>query len=148
MKFRDSITLRRAVAGLALIFALSQPITAEARGGGGFHGGGGGFHGADAFHSVGGFHGAAGFHSVAAFHGGGMHVGGLHAFGRPLVGSARFDHWHDRGIGDGWWGDVPYVDDGDDSTVAGQYWYYCQSPAGFYPYVTSCSTGWQPVPAS
>ena len=27
-------------------------------------------------------------------------------------------------------------------------WYYCSEPAGYYPYVTQCKTGWQSVPAS
>jgi hypothetical protein len=30
---------------------------------------------------------------------------------------------------------------------AGQYWYYCPYPAGYYPYVASCYYPWQPVPA-
>jgi hypothetical protein len=25
-------------------------------------------------------------------------------------------------------------------------WYYCSDPAGYYPYITQCDTGWQPVP--
>jgi hypothetical protein len=29
-----------------------------------------------------------------------------------------------------------------------QTWYYCSDPAGYYPYVTQCNTGWQTVPAS
>jgi hypothetical protein len=29
-----------------------------------------------------------------------------------------------------------------------QIWYYCSDPAGYYPYVTQCNTGWQTVPAS
>ena len=29
-----------------------------------------------------------------------------------------------------------------------QTWYYCSDPAGYYPYVTQCKTGWQSVPAS
>ncbi len=28
---------------------------------------------------------------------------------------------------------------------AGGYWYYCASPAGYYPYVPQCSVPWQPV---
>jgi hypothetical protein len=28
-----------------------------------------------------------------------------------------------------------------------QTWYYCSDPAGYYPYVTQCKTGWAPVPA-
>ena len=31
---------------------------------------------------------------------------------------------------------------------ASQTWYYCSDPAGYYPYVTQCNTGWQAVPAS
>jgi hypothetical protein len=30
----------------------------------------------------------------------------------------------------------------------GQYWYYCQSPAGYYPYVRSCKGPWEPVPST
>jgi len=33
-------------------------------------------------------------------------------------------------------------------SAATQYWYYCSNPAGYYPYVTHCNTGWQTVPAS
>ncbi len=28
-----------------------------------------------------------------------------------------------------------------------QTWYYCDNPAGYYPYVSNCSTGWRQVPA-
>jgi hypothetical protein len=29
-----------------------------------------------------------------------------------------------------------------------QNWYYCSDPAGYYPYLTQCNTGWQAVPAN
>ncbi|MEI9987510.1 MAG: hypothetical protein WDN69_32845 [Aliidongia sp.] len=29
-----------------------------------------------------------------------------------------------------------------------QQWYYCSSPAGYYPYVQNCASGWQAVPAT
>jgi hypothetical protein len=48
-----------------------------------------------------------------------------------------------------WWGSYPdygYYDYSQPYT--GQTWYYCSDPAGYYPYVTQCNTGWQPVPAS
>lgn len=28
------------------------------------------------------------------------------------------------------------------------FWYYCQNPAGYYPYVSSCPGGWTPVPST
>jgi hypothetical protein len=39
-----------------------------------------------------------------------------------------------------------YVDDYSDDYDGGQYWYYCQNPAGYYPYVQRCGNPWQPVP--
>lgn len=29
-----------------------------------------------------------------------------------------------------------------------QYWYHCDNPAGYYPYVPQCPGGWQKVPVS
>jgi len=29
-----------------------------------------------------------------------------------------------------------------------QYWYYCDSAGGYYPYVPSCPSGWRAVPAT
>jgi hypothetical protein len=29
-----------------------------------------------------------------------------------------------------------------------QYWYYCDNPSGYYPYVASCNVPWRPVPAT
>ena len=28
------------------------------------------------------------------------------------------------------------------------FWYYCQQPAGYYPYVQDCPSGWTTVPAT
>jgi hypothetical protein len=145
-------------------------------GGGGFHGGG--FHGGGiggGFHSGfpgggfsgGGFHGGAfsagglgRFHG-GEFHGGfrGAHFGGDRGDFRHRGGD-RDDFRHRRGFG-GWWGggvgwDAPYYDQGYadyspygySQPYASQYWYYCQNPAGYYPYVQQCSTGWQTVPTS
>jgi hypothetical protein len=66
MKNIGSIRVRQAAAILAMIFALSQPIAAQAM--------------------PGGFHGAGGFH------GGSIHAVGLHGFGRPLLDGDHFDH--------------------------------------------------------
>jgi hypothetical protein len=32
--------------------------------------------------------------------------------------------------------------------ASGQYWYHCDSPEGYYPYVRNCSHNWQSVPAT
>ena len=29
-----------------------------------------------------------------------------------------------------------------------QYWYYCDTPSGYYPYVATCPGGWRAVPAT
>jgi hypothetical protein len=105
-------------AALLCATALSQPNLAYA---GGFHGGGGGFHGG----GFGGFHGG-GFHGDR-FHDNRFFFGG--SFGDP---------------GWGYYPDYGY----DDYTQPSQTWYYCSDPAGYYPYVTQCNTGWQSVPAS
>jgi hypothetical protein len=145
---RPSIGRALAIAAALLCAAmLSQPNLAYAGphgGGGGFHGGGGGFHG-------GGFHAMAGVHGggFGGFHGGGFHAGGFH--------DGRFhgDRFHDGRFFFGgsfaypWWGYYPdygYYDYG--QSYPSQTWYYCSDPAGYYPYVTQCNTGWQAVPAS
>jgi hypothetical protein len=33
------------------------------------------------------------------------------------------------------------------SSDYGDYWYYCRNPRGYYPYVQTCRSAWQPVPA-
>jgi len=30
---------------------------------------------------------------------------------------------------------------------SGDYWYYCRDPQGYYPYVRTCRSNWEPVPA-
>jgi hypothetical protein len=80
----------------------------------------------------------------------------------------RGGHWvHDSHRGHlGWWWVVagiwyfyptpiyPYPDPYEPPvtvpppSVYPQFWYYCTSPAGYYPYVPQCSTAWQKVPAT
>ena len=131
-------------AALLCATALSQPNPAYAGphgggGGGGFHGGGGGFH------AMGGFHGGG----FGGFHGGGFHGDRFH--------DGRFDRdrFHDNrfffggAVGYPWWGYYPDYGDYDyNQSYASQAWYYCSDPAGYYPYVTQCNTGWQTVPAN
>ena len=33
-------------------------------------------------------------------------------------------------------------------TAQARYWYYCANPAGYYPYVAQCVTGWQRIQAT
>ena len=33
-------------------------------------------------------------------------------------------------------------------TPQGQYWYYCEPAGAYYPYVSTCPTGWKKVPAT
>lgn len=159
---KNTGTTRRtiiAVAGLVSLFALTQPLPAQAAhgGGGGFHGGGGGFSG-------GGLHGD-GFHGDG-FRGGGFRGGGFGGFHGGSGGGfrGRFGGFH-RGFGRfhgagffgaglaagpylyGWGGDPSDGYDDSEPYASSQYWYYCQDPAGYYPYITQCGTAWQPVSA-
>jgi hypothetical protein len=102
------------------------------------------------------------------------HDGGA---GRPSNGSHGGDRHH-RGHGGGvvvfpypplptgtWWpyppypdtygtysGDEEYGDDGTDTQPPDEtppvFWYYCDQPDGFYPYVKSCSRDWSTIPIS
>jgi hypothetical protein len=125
-----------AAASLLCVAALGQPDPAIAA----MHGGGGGFHG-------GGLHGG-GFHG-RGFHGG-FRGGGFGGFRRNGFRGDRFHHGRFFGGFTGF-GFAPYYwgyDYGDYGQPYSQVWYYCADPAGYYPYVTQCNTGWQTVPAS
>jgi len=128
--------LGTAAAALLCVIAVSQPNLAHAEP----HGGGGGSHG-------GGFHGGGGFHAggFGGFHGGGFR----HGFGESHEGGFHDGRFHGGrffgGVGVG--GYYPY-DGGYDDYAQPSYsqtWYYCTDPAGYYPYVTQCYTGWQAV---
>jgi len=141
-----------AIIAAALLFAavpFQLAVANPARGGGGFHASGGVFRGggfrAGGFHG-GGFHGGA-FHS-GEFHRGGFRrgfpgevavgVGGIYAPYLWYYGYPYYDYY----------GYSPdYGDYGYPQPDAGQVWYYCSDPAGYYPDVTQCNTDWQTVPA-
>jgi hypothetical protein len=147
--------IRRALAIAAALLcatALSEPNLAYA---GPHGGGGGGFHGG----GMGGFHGGG----MGGFHGGGFHGGGFGGFHGHFAGhngfGGRHDGFRDRrgvfiggGLGLGYYG-YPYgwdysPDYGYSQPYSAQNWYYCSDPAGYYPYVSECNTGWQAVPAN
>src|SRR3984893_3157067 len=127
---------------------LCQPDLAHAAhgGGGGFHGGGGGLHGGG-FHA-GGFHGGfAGLHNGFDGGRGGHWYHGWHGgrYGWWLAGPGLAWTYYDNP----WWGSYPdYGYYNYSQPYASQTWYYCSDPAGYYPYVAQCNTGWQAVPAS
>jgi len=106
-------------------------------GGRALHGGPGGFHGGFRGHPRGGFRG-----SVVVGPGWGPGWGGW--------------GWDDWG-GWGGWGAYPsYFPDYDPTQGMSReeqfptpeepvYWYYCEEPRGYYPYVKSCPQGWMQV---
>jgi hypothetical protein len=134
--------VRIAAAALFSIALGASPAFAFSHGGGhggGFHGGGfhgGGFHGG-AVHA-GGFHG--GFHGGYFHHGYGYGVYPGLGLGLALGAAYPWD-WGYYGPDYGYYSySEPYA--------AGQSWYYCSNPPGYYPYVTQCYAPWQVVPAS
>jgi hypothetical protein len=42
---------------------------------------------------------------------------------------------------------VPPVVAAAPAPTPGATWYYCDNPAGYYPYVAQCTAPWRPVPA-
>jgi hypothetical protein len=139
------------LAAMALWLGAPAPAhawSAWSSGGGGNHGG---------WHGGGGGHGGGGH----GWYGGGYGYGrGWYGYGGPVV---YF------GGGPFWYGYPPYpygyaypyapqvivqppapqVYVQPSGGAQQQYWYYCQSPAGYYPSVTQCPGGWiQVVPNS
>ncbi|MGA7264203.1 MAG: hypothetical protein WA709_02990 [Stellaceae bacterium] len=142
-------------AALLCAAALSQPNLAYAGphgggGGGGFHGGGfGGFHTG----GMGGFHGGfARMHGggFGAFHGGGFHGDRFHdgRFGHDRFRDNRFFFGGAFAYPYGWGYSPDYGYYDYSQPYSSQTWYYCADPAGYYPYVTQCNTGWQAVAAN
>jgi hypothetical protein len=77
------------------------------------------------------------------FHGGGFHdrrFGGFFG-GFGVLGWPYYTYPYD-------WGYYPNAGYDWGQYGNSQTWYYCSDPAGYYPYITQCNTGWQAVPAS
>ncbi|HEX7640856.1 MAG TPA: hypothetical protein VF472_01470 [Burkholderiaceae bacterium] len=125
---------------------------------------------------VGGFSGHGGYSGGHAFgHGGyhGSYSGSYHGGGWGGHPGWYGNHWHDGWYGgwggvyiDPWWGvgaysypyytypDVVvapaapvYIEPNAPAVSPPGSWYYCQDPAGYYPYVKNCNGAWQQVPA-
>ena len=134
---------------IALALLLGIPPTSSA--GGRHHGYFGGKHG-------GGYHGYRGGHGRRGFHGY-RHVHGGWGYHRRHWGPRWGFHFGWRGPG--WWGAwaVPFGYYAPPPVIVQQqppvyvqpepqkfeYWYYCQNPQGYYPYIKSCPGGWMRV---
>jgi len=114
----------------------------------------------------GGGHGGGGFHG-GGFHGGGFHGGhgrGFFGFGFGLGLGLALDPWLYYPYAYGYYpygyypyGYTPYaypaapaayIEQGAaPAAPAGNDWYYCHNPEGYYPYVRNCPGGWQTVPS-
>ena len=123
-----------AIACIAACAVLGGIGAANAQMHDGSHAGGGGFHGGAGPQGGHGAHGGGGFHHDGRFHGRGVFVGPPIVFGPqyyPYGYSAPYGYSY------------PYDDDSGSS-----YW-YCADPAGYYPDVQTCPSGWvQVVPNS
>jgi hypothetical protein len=94
----------------------------------------------------GGFHGGSGPHS-GGFHGGGFHRHSHSNFfiGAPIIFGPGYyyPYGYFYPYGDPDAAEVEPQDSGSN------YWYYCPNPAGYYPDVQTCPSGWlQVVPNS
>ena len=151
---------------LALVLALPFVDVANAaeRGGGGFHGGRAGFSGG----FRGGFRGGFGGPRAGVFFGAPYYdpfwpYAYAYPYGYPYSGyygppPADYDY-PPPGAGGPPGGDyppsaaggpAPYTDNNYPPPEASgaapqQNWYYCDNPQGYYPYVRSCTDGWQEV---
>jgi hypothetical protein len=153
-----------ALPGAALAQHSGRGGAAAGHGGGGFHGGGGP-RGGPAFRGGPGFRGGFGGGFRARFG-----AGPVGRFGaRDLAAWRGGFWWHGyRGSRFGWWWftdgfwywydapSYPYPDDVADYSVPGEEYaapgapvaYYCYSPAGYYPTVPACPSGWRVVPSN
>ena len=153
----------RSILILSGIFILAITSPAYARGGGHGGGGHGGGHGGGrgSFHGggrIGGYHGGfgdyggrffRGYRGVTPFRRGWLWAWGV-GLGWPYYGSYYSPYW-------GWpyyypylgwpyydynYYDYPYYQQPQEQPY---YWYFCQDPQGYYPYIKSCPGGWMKV---
>ncbi len=148
--------MKKSAAILLAIGLAVSGLAGAAQAAGGHNGGGGGHFGG---------HGGGHFGGHGGGHYGGHGYGGYGGFGYGLglglgLGALYYSapYWDDYG----YYGPPAYYDDyPDDSAptpdiapgnvapaqVPG-YWYHCDAPVGFYPYVATCTHPWQAVPAT
>jgi len=125
---------------------------------GGSYGGSNNYHGKGGYHGSGGYRGYRGYPGGYPYHGNGNHHHGNGNSYRVWIGGG----WYP-----GYWGPAypryysyypyyyPYayapgaVAEQPQLSAPAQdqdsYWYYCENPQGYYPYVKSCPGGWMKV---
>ncbi|PUA20188.1 hypothetical protein [Glaciimonas sp. PCH181] len=129
-------TISVCLAAVMLSLGCTQAIAQHGGGfGGGFHGGGGGFRGNNAAQTSGGqFHGHRDFVGRRGAHFRDFHGRGIFIAGGPFF----FDPFFYDGYG--YYGNqLIYAQPGIN------YSFYCRNPAGYYPDVDACPTGWLQV---
>ena len=140
---RKSRFHKLAIACIAAYAVLGGIGAANAQMHDGSHAGGGGVHNGAGSHD-GGFHGGGGSHD-GGFHGrGGNHQGGgFHGrvfIGPPIIfGPGYYPYGYSYPYDDSPYGYSPYADG------SSSYLWYCGDPAGYYPDVQSCPSGWLQV---
>jgi len=127
-----------AVIVIAMSSLYSDMIWAHGHGfgggyGGGFHGGfGGGYHG--------------GFYARPNV---GLYFGGPYGYGGYGYGGYGYPYYAPPAVVTVPVAPPVYIQQAPPAPVAQQtqpgYWYYCNNPKGYYPYVKECTTNWQPV---
>lgn len=78
-----------------------------------------------------------------------VYVGGSVWLGPPVYGPTYYGPWWGPRY---YWAPPPVYYAPQEPTVyvgrgeaEGDYWYYCEDPRGYYPYVRSCPGGWMKV---
>jgi hypothetical protein len=143
-------TLARILIAVMVVFLMGLiiPRGADANGG---HGGGG-------------YRGGAGYYGGGYRGYGGYYGGGYRGYG----GHGGVNIWLGPVWGPGWWGSYPYpypytypyyqvpplvinqqpevyVQPAPQLEQKQIYWYYCENPNGYYPYVKQCPGGWMKI---
>ena len=131
--------MKRLTVGLIMVILsfvfLSSPSILEARGGFGGHGGWGAHHLGFHHGPVGFRHGPVGFHNRVFFDFGVGFWPGPFYWGPSVVG---WPYYPAAGT------EASPVYSAPEQQQP-YYWYYCQDPQGYYPYVKSCPGGWMTV---
>ena len=113
--------------------------------GGGWHGGGGGWHGGGGGWHGGGWGWRGGWWGPGVFIGAGLAAPfwGYPYYGYPYPYAYPYPYGYPAYS-------PPVVESSSQTYIqqeapAQQFWYYCQNPQGYYPYVGECPGGWQQV---